>query len=432
MKYLLIENNGEITEDALTLMGGSTKREDSSKLGHFGSGNKYTIAALLRKGLNFRIFGGLNEQIIQIRPYSYRGTNLQKIFINGKETSLTVQMGPDWEEIWMCIREWVQNAKDEGGMNIVPNIENIEPKEGKTRCYIEINDEIQDVIDNWDLYFTFDRVDAVSETHSGQIFPNLAQEDNLIIFSRGIKCTSFTRLPSLYHYNGDIEMNESRIIKHEWKAKELCNHLLSETNNEKVIYNVLENASKELMYERTVWDTWLSQTRLSDTWRKVIGDKKIIVSELAGWYIEEQQRYDCFLVCENLCKKINKQFPEITIFGITDLGDDRTPRKEVELDKKKEFLLKECNRFFEECQYKVEYPIKVVRFKDAEVLGLADNGTIYISEKCFDRGKKELVSAIIEENEHLKTGYKDNSRAFQNHWINLYISEKEERFGFFL
>lgn len=432
MKYLLIENNGEITEDALTLMGGSTKREDSSKLGHFGSGNKYTIAALLRKGLKFKIFGGLKEQLVTTQPYSYRGTHLDKIFINGKETSLTVQMGPDWEEVWMCIREWVQNAKDEGGMNVVPNIETIEPKEGKTRCYIEINDEIQEVVDNWDLYFTFDRVDALSETKSGQIFPNLASEDNLIIFSRGIKCTNFKRLPSLYHYNGDIEMNESRIIKHEWKAKEVCNHVLSETNNEQVIFNVLENASKELMYERTVWETWLSQTNLSSTWKKVIGNKKIIVSELAGWYIEEQQRYDCFLVCENLCKKINKQFPEIVIFGITDLGENKIPMREIAIDKKKEFLLRECNHFFEECQYEVEYPIKVVRFQDADVLGLADNGTIYISEKCFDKGKKELVSTIMEENEHLKTGYKDNSRAFQNHWINLFISEKEERFGFFL
>jgi hypothetical protein len=434
MRYLLIENNGEISEDALTLMGGSTKRDDSTKLGHFGSGNKYTIAALIRKGINFKIFGGLKEQVITISPYVYRGTLLDKIRVNGKETSLTVQMGPDWEDAWMCIREWVQNAKDEGGMNIIPNIESIEPREGKTRCYIQINDEIQNVIDNWDLYFTFDRVDALSETKHGKIFPNLSEDENLILFSKGIKCSNYKIKPSLYHYDGNIEMNESRIIKNDWKGRELALELLCETTNKSIIFNVLKNASlgEVEIFEKTVWDIWNGHINLSDSWREVIGDRKLIVSELGGWYLDEQMKYECFIVCNNLCKKIHSQFPEITIFGITDLGENKVPRKEVTLDKKKEFLLKECDRFFEECQYNVEYPVKVVRFQDAEVLGLADNGTIYVSEKCFENGKKQLVSVIIEENEHLKTGYKDNSRAFQNHWINLYISEKEERFGFFL
>ena len=48
MKYLIITNKGEIEPQALHLVGASTKRGDSSKIGQFGSGNKYALAYLLR------------------------------------------------------------------------------------------------------------------------------------------------------------------------------------------------------------------------------------------------------------------------------------------------------------------------------------------------------------------------------------------------
>ena len=74
----------------------------------------------------------------------------------------------------------------------------------------------------------------------------------------------------------------------------------------------------------------------------------------------------------------------------------------------------------------------MVHFEQAEQLGLAENGTIYVSDKIFEMGKRELAVTIIEENEHLKTGYKDCSRAFQTHFINKFISEMENRIAYFL
>jgi hypothetical protein len=432
MSYILIENKGEIHVDALTLMGGSTKRDDSSKLGRFGSGNKYAIASLLRNNIDFKIFSGEREIIITTKKHDYRGTELDKIFIDGKETSLTVQMGPDWEYLWMAIREWVQNSVDEGEMNIVSNINNIEGREGKTRFYVKINDEIQDVIDSWDNYFTFDRIDCIEDTKAGKIFPNLNQDDTLILFSRGIKCTNYKGLKSLYNYDGNIEMNESRIIKHDWQGKEMISNCLSLATDKNVIFNVLKNAYNEKTYENVVWESWLTIKTLSSTWKEVIGDKKIVVGEMGGWFQEEQSKFDCFVVGEKLAKKIKKQFPDVVVYGLLNNGEEQVLKTEVILDKRKEFLLNECHRFFNESSYNVEYPIKVVRFKNSEQLGLAENNIIYLSEKCFDMGKRELAITIIEENEHLKTGYKDETRAFQQHFINLFISQMEERVAFFL
>jgi hypothetical protein len=94
--WLLIENKGEIDLNALILMGGSTKREDGTKVGFFGSGNKYAIALMLRKGIKFRMFSGNNEIIINTKHVPFRDKSFQQILINGQETSLTTDMGPQW------------------------------------------------------------------------------------------------------------------------------------------------------------------------------------------------------------------------------------------------------------------------------------------------------------------------------------------------
>jgi len=43
--YIEITNNGEMDIDALHLMGVSSKRDDETKIGMFGSGNKYSITS---------------------------------------------------------------------------------------------------------------------------------------------------------------------------------------------------------------------------------------------------------------------------------------------------------------------------------------------------------------------------------------------------
>ena len=49
MKYLKIQNKGELDIRLVALMGGSTKTNDRYKIGKFGTGLKYTLAFLFRK-----------------------------------------------------------------------------------------------------------------------------------------------------------------------------------------------------------------------------------------------------------------------------------------------------------------------------------------------------------------------------------------------
>jgi len=112
-KYILIQNDGEIESNSFELIGASTKRDDSTKIGFFGSGLKYSIAYMMRKGIDFRVFSGLNEFHFSTKKEQLKDQSFERICINGTLTSFPTTMGPNWEEDWFVLREIYCNALDE-------------------------------------------------------------------------------------------------------------------------------------------------------------------------------------------------------------------------------------------------------------------------------------------------------------------------------
>src|SRR5690606_23195208 len=100
--------------NAFTLIGATTKRDDNTKIGLYGSGNKYAISALIRNNIDFRVFSGDNEIRFSTKETTFRDKNFSIITINGKDTSLTTNMGgEDWDDPFAPIREIYSNALDE-------------------------------------------------------------------------------------------------------------------------------------------------------------------------------------------------------------------------------------------------------------------------------------------------------------------------------
>ena len=71
-QYLEIKSSGEIDIQAFTLIGASTKKGDNSKIGMYGSGNKYSIATLLNQNINFKVFSCLDEIVFTTKNQTFR------------------------------------------------------------------------------------------------------------------------------------------------------------------------------------------------------------------------------------------------------------------------------------------------------------------------------------------------------------------------
>lgn len=211
MNYLRISNSGLICAEDLTLIGSSTKREQTGKIGMFGSGWKYALAWLLRNECNPTIFAGKNKITVDTNVKLHRDNPIKVITVDGIETSLTTEMGPKWSG-WMAIREILSNAIDEGGHNISTNWSpNMEGVENETVIYLPMNGELAEVMMKYDKYFAFNRKENYNTKYGRVFVKKEPSEQN--IYRRGIRCYDTTEKSILDFDFNDIVINEDRLCQ---------------------------------------------------------------------------------------------------------------------------------------------------------------------------------------------------------------------------
>jgi predicted metallopeptidase len=67
--------------------------------------------------------------------------------------------------------------------------------------------------------------------------------------------------------------------------------------------------------------------------------------------------------------------------------------------------------------------IKYCAFQASTTLGYAGDNIIWLSTKLDTYSVDEICKIIIEEQEHITSGFGDETRNFQNHLFNLYFNE---------
>lgn len=431
-QFIKIESKGIIDTQAFILLGASSKRADNTKIGFFGSGLKYSIAYLLRNKIPFRAFAEYKEIKFTTVPTPFRDKSFDVICINGAQTSMTTEMGLDWEP-WFVIREIYCNALDEGESSItVVDESECLPIEDKTVFYFEVTDSFKKIIAEWDYYFSENRGDLVfQDDKDNRIYSG---GKGLIVYRKGIRCWFEPEEKSVFHYDMPwILINESRSIKSLWEFKWNLTDYLQKTTNEKIILQLLQMICDS--YEATLdWKSLVPS--YSETWLDCIGKRTLVPHENAGFWEEEVKASprDYIILPNNLIEGLKSKFTDkVRIIGSFDGSDTINEFKVLtNLSKRQEFLMKEAEDFLKSAEYEIKYPMKVVRFIKANRLGQAKDGTILLSEKIFERGRKDLVATIVEEQEHLVTGYADETRAFQNHFINKFVSELENKTNTYL
>lgn len=419
--YIEISNKGEIDLGGLHLMGVSSKRGDESKIGFFGSGNKYAIATLLRSKTPFKIYSGTKSIAIDTEPVMFRGTLYNQILIGDEKTSLTTDMGPDWET-WFAVREMYCNAADEGEATMKV-AQTPKGKAGTTKVFIQMTDELEQFFQKINEYILLDKTDMLVEekTEYGNvsIYPKREDRDEIVCYRKDIRIFPKNTQKSLFKYNFDsIEINESRMYKYEHEVLERIGSVLAVTESQNIIQHYL-HAWKGTYEENTKWE--YVNDKLSNGWYELLAERRVWPESAALRTGDAESKSNSYIVPDKLAEKIAKQFPDVQVVGYT-RGKDYTELKPTaEETQKIEQAVSELGRI----GYNITSHIVLCETKLNDVVAWydRDNNTIFLTRKHLG-SISYLKNTIMEEHFHM-CGHEDGQRAFVTFLIDEIIKEKE-------
>lgn len=413
MKYLKIQNAGELDVRLVALMGGTTKSKDTFKIGQWGSGLKYSLAWLLKNNLSFKMFIGDEEVQVGTETEIIRDESFEIITIDGKRTSVTTQMGGDAWSAWMIVRELWCNALDEGCEYRSIETECL-GESGKTTFYVQLTPDIKKVWDNWNNYF----VHGVEPIFSNSLFAIYPGGQSLRFYKNGVLIMEDESVKGLFAY--DIKHADINELRQYTSSKEYPIVQSLANANSKVIEYFLENITDEF-YEGKMSYDWY--TSFSSSWKETLGTSKLIHRDIINQMIGRGIQVDMssmVVVPENVYKFLTKQFEGV---GALRLADKVNEFYEI-FDAECELKIKTALGILESCNYFIHPELKFIYgvFGDKRVWAKVstDSKEIMISECIKNKSTFDIVSTLIEENEHFNTGFGDCSRPFQQHFIDLY------------
>ena len=417
--YVCFQNKGEVPINAFKLLGASSKRGDSSKIGYFGTGLKYAIAVMLNQDIEFKVYSGSKEVKIGTRQTKFLDENVAVMTVNGEKTSITLDAGIDWKP-WFAIREIYSNAIDEQGEMIV----NLEPeaKAGYTRIFINTESEkLKDIFQSWPAYFTQNRP-PIFKNERGTLFAKLPTVPEYVAFRKGIRVHQSPR-HSVFDYDlPDVEINESRVAVYSFRVEQDCSELLASADmaSIKEFLKLSKNNRRTsfVEWEDGFW-TYTSAYAFSEAWVEALTDYRLVPANFAGHYDITETT---LVLPDKLIDVLVKRFGE----AINTAGSNKD--KFIVIDTIDKTPLQKMLDVFDKAGFEWELDkIDIVKFNDKDVLGQAKDGRVLLSHSLFTNSHKhEIAATLIEEIVHAKTGYHDGTRQMQTFLFNTITNMAKE------
>lgn len=441
MQYLKISNPGLTAPQALTMIGVSTSVGCNEKIGMFGSGGKYSIALLLRKGLQPVITVGNLKMEFFTKEIFINGKYFNQVYCHysGKDhtgatrnydenLNFTLEWGAvNWNTEFMAVREWVSNSFDEcinQGLTfkdaVIEIVDSPRAKKDWTCVFIPLNAEIQAVYDRLSFYFLHYRnPDYIKQN----IIPKLSPDSDYIYFyKKGVLATKIKGY-SLFDYNLDyLELDESRNAN-EWDVRYAVSSVLKDAD----VKYLSQIISKSLSQD--IWESTLDygiKGGNKDNWQKAfknaVGENAVLTRAVG--VVQETVKRKGFSPVTPVSDNFRGVLESYAVpTDITVLNSNEVAGREI----------KECSIEFLDKVFKVwgwlernesTFGKKIPDVKsfnskmDAEsnLHGYYQNDCIYLHQ---DLAGKELISTILEEIVHYLTNSTDNSRDFQEFFIRL-------------
>lgn len=418
MKYLKIQNNGELDIRLVALMGGTTKQNSKFKIGKFGTGLKYTLAYLYRNNIGFKCFTGTQEVKIHTETETIGETNFEIICINHNRTSITTQMGHEWTA-WMIIRELWCNALDEGGSKKeVVNENEIIGDENKTTFYVQLTPEISEVLNNWASYFIHHK-EPLFEDENFAIYPG---DGKLKLYKQGVLIYQHQHADSVFNYDikgADInELREFRGIISMSIMEALAN-----PNTETINYFFSNVTEKH--YEGSDMDYGWYVT-FGKVWREAIGSQKIIYYDSQRYVeqdgVDKEQLMNAISLPKKVYEVLTKTFEGV---GALRMVDDKSEFFEATnaetVDK-----FAEAIDLLKSVDYLINPNLSIVYgiFSDTKkAIGLTRNHKeLLVSKICVNLTNEELAREIIYQNEKVNSNADAGTEKYSNHMVTLFTN----------
>jgi hypothetical protein len=413
MKYLKIQNDGILDIRLVALMGGTTKSKDEYKIGQFGTGLKYTLAFLYRNNLDFKIFCGTEEVKLHTEREEIRGEEFEIICINGQRTSITTRMGEDWEA-WMIVRELWCNALDEGGAERCDTSYPV-GLDGKTAFYIQIDRQIQTVLDNWGKYFIHD----VTPICKNGIYTLYPAGEHLCLYKQGVLIKEYEGHKAMFNYDiATATINELREYKGytDWDVS----RALKAISDVKTCKYFLEHINDDLYEAKIDYNCY---SNWEGAWKETIGTAKIIYPEVLAEIKARGGKPDeatLIVVPKRVYDTLTDRFEGI---GAVTLASKLGNFYE-DFNEEMESKVNQALTILEHCGYVIhpELTFTFGFFEDKTTLAQIhrEEKKIYIHNTLLQKPLFTIVAMLVEENEHFNTGLSDETREFQQHFIDLY------------
>jgi hypothetical protein len=394
---IVFENQGEIDLRSVSTFGVSVKETDNP-IGFFGTGLKYAIAVLLRTGHKVTLQSGATVVRFGVERDAVRGQEFQFVTMqvgNAAPNAIgfTTELGKQWE-LWMAYRELACNCKDEGGFGrFVKTLPRAEA--GTTRIIVEGQD-FEAVFADGHLYILADEPQQTVGTSE------IRNRRSGFLYYRGVRVMELPRTAVYtYNINTKLELTEDRTVRNAWEPL----HRIAQC--------ILQSEDGDYIRSCVTADETTLEGGL----------------DLHGWGYTPSKQFLATVgeaLAERMCRvnptamKVWKEATKQTV----------APR-EVTLTKVQLQSLQRAVTFCKSMGYDVDYyEIVVAESLGDNVLGLAENGRIYIACRVFEiGGAKQLASTLIEEFLHLRRGWKDCTRELQNYLFDKLVSLGEELQG---
>jgi hypothetical protein len=371
---IIFQNKGLIDMRAVTTMGVSVKSD--SAIGYFGTGLKYAIAVLMRENQEMTIYRGEEKYEFTAKKEDIRGKEFELVLMNGQEMGFTTELGKNWK-LWQAFRELYSNCKDEGGQAF--REDDAELKEGFTTICVS-GRKFEQVYDDKALYFVEGKPDIETPYCDIYLKPSSG------VFYKGVNVLPGEQYANTYNLKRNIDLSEDRTALYDFQIKDGISRAVASCTDRGFIESIL--TAPQLSFEGN------------------------LNFDISGHEPSEE----FITVCREMSQTFRRGANQNAIRYAKKHGSFEEPLKEFELNAVQESMYQRAIELLAKADFTVtEYPIVFVDTLGTMIHGEAKEGKILIAAEAFNQGTKELAITLLEEYWHLKYGFRDNTRAFQNH-----------------